>query len=311
MRLNRFLLPAAFAAILASCSDSTAPPLAGTDVISNAKAETLYQQATSAESAGKRNKAIKYYKKLAEDAPISKHGADARFRQAQLLEEKGDPRGAFDAYQEFLERYNGSGLYEKALKRQAAIAQDAVDGKVTTSFFGLKSSISTDKIAEMLAKVRANAPRSPLASQALFNTGKLWESKGDADSAAKAIDAYRELANEYPDSKEAPEGSFRIGKILMAQARQGNQDEANLDRARESFQDFLRLYPNHPKAGEARKMLSTISGQDVQRSLNIAKFYQQKGDLNSARFYYEEVLRKQAYGPLHDEAKAGLAKLGH
>jgi outer membrane protein assembly factor BamD (BamD/ComL family) len=116
---------------------------------------------------------------------------------------------------------------------------------------------------------------------------------------------------DFPDSKEAPEAQFRIGKVLMEEARRGNQDQANMERAREAFQDYLRQYPGHSKNGEARQLMSNLGGQDIQQSFNVAQFYERKGDIGSARFYYEEVVRKTKSGDLHDKAKARLAALGN
>ncbi len=309
MRFFLFLLPAA-ALLAASCGNNKdLPPLLGAASPNTERAEALFQQAKQQDDAGRHDKAIKLYDKLADEMPLAARAPDARFRQAELLEQSGKIRESFDAYQDFIERYNHSGLYERALARQAAMAQSAAEGNVKTSFLGLKSRLSNDKVAEMLTKVRRNAPRSPVASKAQFTIGELWESAGDNSGSVKAIAAYRELTIEYPDSREAPEGQFRIGKILLDQARRGNQDQANLDRAREAFQDYLRLYPGHSRNGEARQLLSNLGGQDIERSFSIAQFYERKGDAGSARFYYEEVIRKTKSGDLHDKAKSRLAAL--
>lgn len=311
MRFPRLVFPAALAVLLASCGDDAdLPPLVGNSAPNNDRAEALFGEAQSAEGAGKRDKAIKLYDTIGDEMPLSKRAPEARFRQGELLEQAGQVPKAFDAYQELIARYNNSGLYEKAINRQASMAQSAADGQVKTSFLGLKTSISDDRIAGMLEKVRDNAPRSPQASKAQFTIGELWESAGNSSGAGKAIAAYRKLVIDYPDSREAPEGQFRIGKILLDEARRGNQDQANLDRARESLQDYLRQYPGHSKNAEARQLMSNLGGEDLQRSFNVAEFYERKGDTGSARFYYEEVVRKTKSGDLHDKAKARLAALG-
>lgn len=311
MRFQRLVLPA-FAAILASCGDdSDLPPLVGSTAPNNERAEAVFSQAQAAESDGNRKKAIKLYDRLADEMPLANRAPEARFRQGELLEQEGDVRKAFDAYQEFLTRYNGSGMYQKALDRQASMAQSAADGHVKTSFLGLRASISNDKITDMLAKVRANAPRSPAASKAQFTIGEVWESQGNSSGSSKAIAAYKELILEFPYSKEAPEAQFRIGKILLDEARRGNQDQANLDRAKEALQDYVRIYPGHHRNAEARKLIANIGGQDIERSFEIAEFYERKGDTGSARFYYEEVVNKAKSGTLHDKAKARLSALGN
>jgi outer membrane protein assembly factor BamD len=311
MRFPRLVVLPALAVLLASCGDDAdLPPLVGNASPNNDRAEALFSEAQAAESAGKSSKAIKLYDTLGDEMPLARRAAEARFRQGELLEQAGEIPKAFDAYQELISRYNNSNLYEKALNRQASMAQAAADGQVKTSFLGLKAKISNERITGMLAKVRDNAPRSPQASKAQFTIGQLWESEDNTAGASKAITAYRDLVVEYPDSREAPEGQFRIGKILLDEARRGNQDQANIDRSREAFQDYLRQYPGHSRNGEARQLLANLGGEDLQRSFNVAEFYERKGETASARFYYEEVVRKAKSGELHDKAKARLAALG-
>ena len=69
-------------------------------------------------------------------------------------------------------------------------------------------------------------------------------------------------------------------------------------------------YPGHSKNAEARRRLAELNSQEIQRSLDVAEFYLKKGDVQSAKFYYHEVLKKAKSGPLHDKAKARLAELG-
>lgn len=293
--------------LLASCGDSDAPPMVGEGLVDEGRAEALYSKAQEADSAGKKKKAAKIYDELADEMPLAAKAADARFRQAQLLEEMGEVTKSFDAYQDFLTRYQGSGLYQTALDRQARMAFGAADGDIRNSFLGLKSNYSTSKTVGMLDKVASNAPRSPVAAEAGFKIGELYESEGNE---AKAIPAYRAVVDKYPDSSYAPEAQFKIGEILVKEANEGNQDQANLYRAREAFQDYLDQYPGHKRNAEARKLMSTLGARDIERSFEIAEFYEDKGNTSSARFYYQEVVRKTGSGELHDRAKARLAVLG-
>lgn len=294
---------------LASCSSSeNTLPLAGSVNRNDTEAANLFQQAQGAESSGDGGKAIKLYDKVADNHPWYEKAAEARYKQAVLLDQQGKVEKAFEAYQLCITRYRGSGLYEPALRRQAQMAKAAADGEIKTSFLGLKSNLDTAKIVEMLGKVRDNAPLSPTASLAQFTIGETYQSKGKA---TEAIDAYKKLVRDFPDSREAAEGQYRIGVILTESARRGNQDQANIDAAREAYEDYLNRYPTHSKVGKAREEIKNLGGQDVERSLKIAEFYEKSGNVSSARFYYKEVLKKSAYGPTHDKAKARLAVIGN
>ncbi len=307
-RLIAFLLVSATFVHLTSCSgDSDLPIMAGNTQAASSEGEKLYQKAKAADDAGKTGSAIKQYDKMATKYPFAPSAGQARYRQAQLLEQKGDILKAFDAYDQFLSRFQGSGLYTTALNRQIAMAQSAADGDVKQSMLGLKTRLSLDKTVEMLGKVRDNAPKSAAAAKAQFTIGQLYEGK---KKSKEATEAYRKLVRDQPGSAQAPEALFRIGLILTAEADRGNQNQANLDLAREAFNDYLIQYPGHSRNAEARRLISNLGGRDLQRSFDIAEFYQRTGKIESAKVYYRDIVQRGKSGPLVDKARAHLKELG-
>jgi outer membrane assembly lipoprotein YfiO len=159
----------------------------------------------------------------------------------------------------------------------------------------------------MLEKVIAHAPKSRTASKARFTMGELYQSK---KKTREAIATFRKLVSEQPESPQAPEALFRVGVIYIEEADRGNQNQSNLDLARESFNDYLIQYPGHSRNAEARKMISSLGSREVQRSFDIADFYQKTGNFESAKVYYRDVVKRTSYGELHDKAKARLKELG-
>jgi len=308
-RLTAPSLAAISALFIASCGNSNKelPPMAGNTQAASGQGESLYQEAKAADDAGKSARAIKLYDQVATGYPFAPSAPQARFRQAELLEQSGDVPKAFDAYQKFIERFQGSGLYSKALDRQATMAQSAAEGDVKSSFLGLRSKFSLDKTVAMLGKVRDNAPKSRTASKAQFTIGRLYEGKKQAK---EAIAAYRRLVSDQPDSPEAPESLFRVGQIYVDEADRGNRNQATLDLAREAFNDYLIQYPGHSRNGEARKRISELGGRDLQRTFETAQYYEKTGQLESAKVYYRDVVRRSGSGATHDAARARLRALG-
>ena len=293
--------------IISCGSDSDLPLMAGNTEAAAAQGEAAYQKAKAADDAGKTSRAIKLYDETATRYPFAPSAAQARFRQAELLEQKGDILKSFEAYDQFLSRFQGSGLYSTALNRQIAMAQAAADGDVKSSMLGLKTRLSVDKTVEMLGKVRDNAPKSPAAAKAQFTIGQLHEGKKQYK---EAIAAYRQLVRDQPSSPQAPEALFRVGIILTAEADRGNQNQANLDLAREAFNDYLIQYPGHSRNAEARKFIANLGGRDRQRSFDIAEFYEKSGNTEAAKVYYRDIVKNTGSGPLHDKARARLRQLG-
>jgi outer membrane protein assembly factor BamD (BamD/ComL family) len=307
-RLIACALLSASVFLLSSCgSDSDMPIMAGNTQAAASEGESLYQKAKQADDAGNTGKAIKLYEQTATRFPFAPSAPQARFRQAQLLEQQGEVVKAFKAYDQFLERFQGSGLYTTALSRQAAMAQSAADGDVKSSMLGIKTKLSLDKTVEMLEKVRDNAPKSTTAAKAQFTIGQLYETK---KKSREAIAAYRQLVRDQPGSAQAPEALFRVGVIMTAEADRGNQNQANLDLAREAFNDYLIQYPGDSRNAEARRLIDSLGGRDLQRSYDIAEFYQKTGKTESAKVYYRDILSRAKSGPYHDKARARLKELG-
>ena len=289
--------------------------LAGNISSASGAGEALYQKAKATDDSGNHKKAISQYEQVADKYPFAPSAATARFRQAELLEERGEILDSFDAYQEFLQRYQGSGLYSKALSKQANMAQSAADGKVRVGFSGLKilgikGTLSTEKTVEMLGKVRDNAPRSETSAKAQFTIGQLYEAEHNSDGSKLAIEAYRKLVRDQPESKYSGDALFRVGVVLLEEADRGNRNQATLDLSSEAFQDYLMQYPGHAKNAEARRLMGNLKSKDLKRSLEIAEFYDKSGQTESAKIYYREVLKNSGSGDAHEKAKARLKELG-
>ena len=311
-RMTHWLIPCSCLTVatlmLVSCSDDPEVPLlAGNTQGASRKGEAIYQEAKQAEAAGKTSKAIKRYDEVASQYPFAPSAADARLRQAQLLEKTGEVEKAFEAYDKYLDRFPGSNQYSAALGRQAAMAQAAADGDVKSSFLGLKTKLSLEKTVAMLEKVRNHAPKSPTAAKAQYTIGELNEAKGKSK---EAIAAFRKLVEDQPDCPQAPDALFRVGVIMMEDAEHGNQNQANVDLAREAFNDYLIQYPGHSRNAEAHKMIANIGSHDLQRSFDIAEFYFKTGKKESAKVYYRDIVKNSASGSLHNAAKARLKELG-
>ncbi|MGJ8725003.1 MAG: tetratricopeptide repeat protein [Roseibacillus sp.] len=304
----KVLLSALSVALLASCSSfkGDAPPLQGTVSGDNPAAATLFATAKGYEAAGERKKAVKSYRKLVNNFPADKRAAEARFNEAALLNTLGDERGAFDAYQQFIERNPGDRLYSQAVAQQEAVAHAAAEGVIRTSFLGLKSRLDRKTIVGMLDKVRDNAPRANSAPRAQYMIGQVNESRKEP---YPAIAAYEKLVDEYPDASVAPDAQFRIGEIILKQAQQGNQDKANLDRAKSAYRDLLLAYPSSSFSAQAKQRIATIGSRDLQASYNVAEFYRKKGERDSAAYYYQEVVDGAAASDLRNRAAARLAEL--
>jgi len=270
-------------------------------------ADALLTKARSYEGAGKTSRAISVYQGINKKYPYADASGEALFSQGRLFDKQGDLFKAFESYQTLISRHPGSPHYAVAIQRQEAVAHAAADGIIKNNFLGMKTRIGPEKTEKMLTNVRDNAPRAASAPKAQFAIGRVWQQDGNAD---KSIEAYQKVGANYSDSSYAPEALYQTGQILILKAERGNQNKANVNRARDIFNDLVQRYPRHKRAADAKKHLAILGGQDIQRSYDTAEFYRHKGKTQSAIFYYREVMTKSKSGALHNLAKKRITELG-
>ena len=103
---------------------------------------------------------------------------------------------------------------------------------------------------------------------------------------------------------------FRVGVILSEEAKRGNQNQGNLDLAREAFNDYLIQYPGDSRNAEARSLEANLGGRDLQRSYDIAEFYRKTGKTEAAKVYYQDIITHGKSSPICDKASARLKEMG-
>jgi len=302
-----FILVSLTLPVFVSCNNSDKIPLTGQTITGDiADANTMLAQARTYQTNGKNGKAISTYKDVYKTYPNSTAAPEAIYAQAHMLDQQGELIKAFDAYENLISSYQDDSRYTLALKRQEAVAYAAANGIIKNNFLGMKTKIAPSRVETMLGQVRDNAPQASSAPKAQFAIGKMWQNSGSTE---KAVNAYRRISIDYPDSIQAPEALYQIGEILILKTKKGNKNKANFDNATNIYNDLIQRYPNHKRASDARKRISSLGGQEIQRSYNVAEFYRKKGEIKSAIFYYNEVLRKSKSGPLRDQATQHIAEL--
>ncbi len=114
------------------------------------------------------------------------------------------------------------------------------------------------QVIEAYRRVYYLAPTSPKADPSVVAVAELMVESGRAfknpKSLRAAIGQYQFLRREYPGSKYRFEALFTIAQIY-------NDDLEDAVRARATFQEFLKRYPRHPLAEEARNGIAALDQQ--------------------------------------------------
>lgn len=303
------VLASASSLLLCQCGDKDpGPVLIGQSKERIAEGDALFNRAQAEESKGKRKKAIKLYEEVADDYPFATHAGEARYRQAKLLDEAGERRDAFEAYDAFLEAHPSHPKHGEVLKRIFEIAIGAKRGDIQTNFLGIKGDLPLKQTLEMLQSVKKHAPQSDMAAQAQYAMGELLLREKKYQ---ESVQAFRRVAEDHRSHSLAPEALFRVGKILLDSAQRGNQNQANVELAREAFNDYLLQFPGHKRNAEARDMLKKLKTRSLKSTMEIADYYYKTDQKEAAKIYYRDVVERSKSGELRDRAQARLKELGN
>ena len=146
-----------------------------------------------------------------------------------------------------------------------------------------------DAFLQTVADLRQTAPASPWLEQALLYGGNIYLLRHDYD---KAIDAYREIEQRFPNS---PHAHYSHWKAAWLSLRQGRTAEAKT-----LFEQQIALYPDSSEVPAALYWRARLAEED--------------GDPTMASAFYQKItdrFRNYYYGPLARERAAKLKVAGN
>ncbi|MDD2599970.1 MAG: tetratricopeptide repeat protein [Kiritimatiellae bacterium] len=229
------------------------------------------------EADGKLNSARKGYEALVRKWPATTEAAQAQLALANVQEKRKQYSKAFEEYQYALTHYAGNCPYEEIIDRQFRIANYLLHNN--TSMFGLVLS-GTKDIRMRFEQIVVNAPRSPVAAEAMLKIGSIREGDKDYEEAIKVYDG---LLNRYPNSKEAATAAYLSSKCRYTLSVKHSYNE---NRCRESIAflkaALLRL-PEHPDRKDLKGWLLELTDLLIEQNYQRALFYDTQRYNNTAK----------------------------
>ena len=260
-----------------------------------------FARGEQASQAGKTKRALSAYERIGKKYYFSQYAPEAQFRVAELLLGSGEPLEAFAAYQALIDRYRGSKRFQRSVEQQYNIAVNSLTQKNSSVLGIVPKKTSRDRVIQMFETIVRNAPSSVYAANSYYYVGRIYEGRKDYE---KAVAAFQKVVDDYPKSQKAPQAQLRIGQIYGTTAKRPD-NPTNLRESREAYEDFITNFPEHDSTGDAYAQLDAISEKEAKKSLNLAKYYERKGNLKGAAIYYNDVLRS-GNAALKQEARQGL-----
>ena len=238
-------------------------------------------------------------KKLASTAQLPPLGLNGRRTRADLLAKGKRFSDAADEYRDLIPVASPSDRPEIELALAVALHKSGQDKEAKKVLESLNSSApdtntqrlynlgeiargsgDEDGFLRYLAELRQSAPTSLVLQQALLSAGNFYLLKPDYD---KAIDAYRELQQRFPNAGRA---SYAHWKVAWLSLRQGRSAEAKA-----GFEQQIGLYPTSAEVPAALYWRARLAEEDQDTAM--ARAYHQKLSERFRNFYYGELARRR------------------
>ncbi len=238
-------------------------------------------------------------KRLASTTQLPPFGLNGRRARADLLAKGKRYSDAADEYRDLMPLASPSDRPDIQLALAIALHKSGQDKEAKKILEALDSSapdINTQRLYNLgeiargsgdeagflryLGELRQSAPTSLWLQQALLAAGNFYLLKPDYD---KAIDAYRELQQRFPNAGRA---SYAHWKVAWLSLRQGRNAEAKA-----GFEQQIALYPTSAEIPAALYWRARLAEEDKETAM--ARAYYQKLSERFRNFYYGELARRR------------------
>lgn len=268
----------------------------------------LMNVAREAHERGKHKKAIKMYRRVWDRYPGSIFAPESLYQTALVEHDRNSFRRGFNALTTIILGYPDYEKYTTVVRLQFSIATDLYDGKRAKYFWGLLPGFKGyDRAIVMYETMVSNAPFSEYAPMALMKAAELHIAlKNDI----YALDSLDRLINNYPDSMLAGDAYLMLASAFSRLVDGPEYDQGATREAINYFEDFLILFPDHPKVKEGEDGLARMLGIEAQSQLIKGDFYWKKRkDPVASKVFYNEAITTAPNSPEAERAKKLIAQI--
>jgi outer membrane protein assembly factor BamD len=239
--------------------------------------------------------------------PLSDYPHKAQYLIGRCYEARKMDEKAFDAYQNFLDKYAKYLTAEDtrdAQHRQYVIALRFLHGQWRKLWGRIPFFPSMDLTSEMFAKIVSYGPYGDLGPPSQMNIGAAREKEKDYPL---AVQAYELAADRYSEQPAvAVEALYKAALAYNKQAHRAEYDQSVAGQAISAFTDFMALFPSDPRVTDAQRIIGQLNSVEAEGNFKVAQYYEKNKQWLGALIYYNEARRKNPSSPL---AKLALHRI--
>ncbi len=208
--------------------------------------------------------------------PDSEIADEAQLKMGEAYTMLGDYKAAFNIYEQLLEQDRGSRRLKEVIGRefQVGIAQMKRDERGAIKVF--------ERIIEL----------NPLGFTAADAQIKIADCYYQMSQFENAIDAYRLVMENYPNSEWVPYAQFRIPYCKLSNIRIQERNYELLEQSKEGFQEYIANNPQGSLVTSAQEIIEEIDITRAERDYRAGEFYLRKKRPDAGAIYFESIVKE-------------------
>lgn len=201
-------------------------------------------------------------------------------------------KALFD-YESVARLYPASSHFFTALEREYDIAVlfglGGRDGRgIKRRLWGMRIVPAGGEAEELLIRIQERAPGSVIGEKAMIALGDYYYAHAEMTSAAEAYGLFLE---NYPESQFVQRAMLRLIQANLATFKGPNFDATGLIESAIRLKDYKKRFPAAAQRVGVDALLVRIDESLAAKLLATAQWYQERGNLVSAQYMYQRVVR--------------------
>ncbi|MFP4542242.1 MAG: tetratricopeptide repeat protein [Opitutales bacterium] len=271
-----------------------------------ALAEPLYEAAREDVAADRLGAATRHYKRIYKKYPGSDYADKALFEYGEIMFDRRKWKQSFGAFQTLLQLHPDFPNFDAVVHYQFRIGLRAAAGD-NMRLLGVIPFRAWERAVVYFEVLIQNAPYSDLAPLALMNVAQIHQYLGNT---AQAVDALDRLINFYPESVLADDAYLELGHTFAELNDGALYDQGSTREAQSYYEDFLVLFPSHPKVEEGEEGLSDMRNAYAESKLVIGEYYyRHRNWYLAAEIFFNEAITLAPESEAADRARRYLVRI--
>ncbi|MBI5366433.1 MAG: outer membrane protein assembly factor BamD [Planctomycetes bacterium] len=272
----------------------------------SADPQTLYKKARALFDKGKFDDAAGEFLRIGEYCLEPGVKEQSYYMYPESLFAAGKFYRAWQAFEEFLERYPRTPLLKEIIRRELACGDAMLKG-AKKDILGVYILSGRGTGREIIRRVVEKYPyEEDCARYRLLLAQQLYQEESFEDSALE----YDAFLKDYPDSEFAPTALYSKGTAQLHAHEGVEYDPQPLDDARKTFERYLEENPNGDKLNAAKERLSEIDDAKAEKDFETALFYVQRDKPPAARLYLKRIVKNFPASKWAKRAQEKLSEIG-